>query len=82
MNLSWTENAWDDYWQLKDKRNLKRVNKLLKDIMRSSYEGLGSPEALRHELSGFWSRRITQEHRLVYQIDTQCIYIVQCKGHY
>lgn len=70
MELIWSENAWEDYlwWQTQDKKTLKRINALLKDIQRNGNEGIGKPEALRNNLSGYWSRRITDEHRLVYKI--------------
>ncbi|QRZ62445.1 Txe/YoeB family addiction module toxin [Rothia sp. ZJ932] len=70
MELIWSENAWEDYlwWQVQDRKTLKRINALLKDIQRNGNEGIGKPEALRNNLSGYWSRRITDEHRLVYKI--------------
>ncbi len=84
MKLLFSENAWDDYlfWQKTDKKTLKRINKLIKDIQRNKYEGLGKPEALRHNLSGFWSRRITNEHRIVYKIENNSILIAQLRYHY
>jgi toxin YoeB len=84
MILSWSPSAWEDYlyWQTNDKRKLKQINKLLKDITRAPFEGIGKPEALKHELSGFWSRRITHEHRLVYQVDADQVLIAQCRHHY
>ena len=83
MQIKFDETAWEDYlyWQAHDRNILKRINALLKDIARSPFEGLGKPEALRHSLSGFWSRRITDEHRLIYQI-SDCIVIVSCRYHY
>jgi len=65
-----------------DKKTLKRINKLIKDIQRNKYEGLGKPEALKHNLSGFWSRRITNEHRIVYKIENNSILIAQLRYHY
>ncbi len=84
MKLLFSENAWDDYlfWQKTDKKTLKRINKLIKDIQRNKYEGLGKPEALKHNLSGFWSRRITNEHRIVYKIENNFILIAQLRYHY
>ncbi|EIC20506.1 toxin-antitoxin system, toxin component, Txe/YoeB family [Thiorhodovibrio frisius] len=68
MMISWHPQAWEDYlyWQQEDKRILKRVNALVKDVQRNPFEGIGKPEPLKHEWSGFWSRRINDEHRLVY----------------
>ena len=79
-----TEDAWSDYlyWQTQDKKMLKRINQLLQDIERNGYSGLGKPEPLRGNLSGFWSRRIDDEHRIVYRISEDRIEIIQCKGHY
>ncbi len=82
--LKWYGPAWADYlyWQMQDKKTLKRINLLLKDILRNPYEGIGKPEPLKGKLSGFWSRRIDDSNRLVYRIveDTCCVH--QCKGHY
>lgn len=83
--LSFTEDGWSDYlfWQTQDKKILKKINRLLQDIERNGYSGLGKPEPLKHNLSGYWSRRIDDEHRLVYKIlDDDVIEIYQCKGHY
>ncbi len=84
MKLLFSENAWEDYffWQKTDKKTLKRINKLIKDIQRYKYEGLGKPEALKYNLSGFWSRRITNEHRIVYKIENNSILISQLRYHY
>jgi toxin YoeB len=84
MNKVFSELAWDDYlyWQQEDKKLLKRINKLIIDIERNGNIGIGKPEPLKNELSGFWSRRITEEHRLIYYIDNENIYIVQCRFHY
>lgn len=84
MLLAWTHNAWEDYvfWQKEDKKNLKRINMLVKDVLRSPVEGLGNPEPLKHSLSGLWSRRITQEHRLVYEVREDTVIIHQCRYHY
>ena len=77
-------NGWDDYcyWQEQDKKTLRRINKLIKDIDRQPYEGLGSPEPLRHDLSGYWSREIDKFNRLVYRIEDNEIQIAQCRAHY
>jgi toxin YoeB len=84
MILSWAENAWEDYlyWQQTDKKTLKRVNLLLREIKRQPYQGLGDPEPLKHNWSGYWSRRIDREHRLVYKVTDAAIVIVQCRYHY
>ncbi len=84
MKLLFSENAWEDYlfWQKTDKKTLKRINKLIKDIQRNKYEGIGKPEALKHNLSGFWSRRITNEHRIVYKIENNSVLIAQLRYHY
>lgn len=82
--IVWTETAWDEYlyWQKNDRKILRRINELIKDIHRSPFEGIGKPEALKFSLAGKWSRRIDHEHRLVYQIDNSHIVILQCKYHY
>jgi toxin YoeB len=84
MSLSFHENAWEDYlwWQQNDRQLLKRLNLLIKDIERDPYSGIGKPEALKHDLQGFWSRRISDEHRVVYQVDGDTLYIAQCRGDY
>ena len=84
MKLLWSEKSWEDYlyWQKNDKKILKKINELIKNIKRTPYSGLGKPEALKHQLSGFWSRRITDEHRLVYQISDDTLIIVACRYHY
>jgi len=84
MILSWADLAWDDYlyWQKVDKRILKRINALLKDIKREPYSGVGSPEPLRHNWSGYWSRRINREHRLVYKVMDGEVIVAQCRFHY
>lgn len=84
MILSWAENAWSDYlyWQQKDNKALKRINTLINDITRQPFEGLGDPEPLKHNWSGYWSRRIDREHRLVYSVEGDTLYIVQCRYHY
>ncbi|WP_230656453.1 Txe/YoeB family addiction module toxin [Psychrobacter sp. I-STPA10] len=84
MLLSWTDDAWEDYlyWQKHSKANLKRINTLITAIKRTPFEGIGKPEPLKHELAGYWSRRIDQEHRLVYEVQEEHIIIVQCRFHY
>lgn len=84
MKITWTLTAWEDYlyWQSIDKSKLKRINELIKAITRDPFRGIGNPEALKHDLQGFWSRRIDGEHRLVYQIQEDTLCIVACKYHY
>lgn len=84
MELVFMTNAWDDYlyWQKHDKNMLKKVNELIKQCSRTPFEGLGKPEALKNDLAGWWSRRITQEHRLVYRVENDKLYIAQCRKHY
>ena len=80
----WQDGAWEDYlyWQKEDKKTLKRINELLKDIDRNKYTGIGKPEPLRGELTGYWSRRIDDANRLVYKIDGNMVKIAQCGSHY
>lgn len=82
--LSWTDEAWSDYiyWQGQDRKTLKRINTLIKDVMRSPFEGIGKPEALKANLTGFWSRRIDDVNRLVYAVDDSAITIISCRYHY
>ncbi len=84
MRLIFSEHAWEDYlhWQRADRRLLASINRLIQEIQRSPYEGAGHPEPLRHALSGFWSRRISEEHRLVYRLEGDAILIVQARYHY
>lgn len=84
MILSWAGKAWEDYlyWQTTDRKRLKRINNLIKEIQRHPFEGMGDPEPLRHNWSGYWSRRINREHRLVYKANGEEIIIVQCRYHY
>lgn len=84
MNKIFSALAWEDYlyWQTQDKKTLKRVNELLRDIDRNGYEGIGKPEPLRGNLSGYWSRRIDDKNRLVYRIQDDAVLIVQCRTHY
>ena len=82
--LSWTAEAWKSYlyWQGQDKKTLKRINKLIDATLRTPFEGIGKPEALRENLSGFYSRRIDDTHRLVYAIEEKQIVIISCRNHY
>ena len=84
MKLVWAEHAWEDYvwWQGQDRKVLKRINTLLKNISRHGNEGMGRPEPLRHGFHGYWSRRITDEHRLVYRSHEDESRIVACRYHY
>ncbi len=84
MRLLWEEKAWQEYcqWQQEDKKTLKRINALIKDIMRCPYEGIGKPEPLKDELSSWWSRRIDDYNRIVYQEKDGAIIIANCKDHY
>ena len=84
MKLAWSSIAWNDYlyWQKNDKKKLKRINLLIKESLRSPFEGIGNPEPLKHELQGYWSRRIDKEHRLVYSFADEELLIVACRYHY
>lgn len=84
MRIAWEDRAWQDYlyWQAQDKKTLKRVNAIIKDIKRSPFEGIGKPERLKGDLSNLWSRRITDSHRIVYFVEDDTVYIIACKGHY
>lgn len=84
MKLTWSEEAWEDYlyWQDTDKKTVKKINELIKDASRTPFEGKGKPESLKHNLAGFWSRRITSEHRLVYAISDDSLLIASCRYHY
>jgi toxin YoeB len=84
MNKVWFDEAWEDYlyWQTQDRKTLKRINKLLRDIEQGSFDGFGKPEPLKGELSGFWSRRIDDTNRLVYRIKNDTVEILSCRGHY
>ena len=84
MKLQFSANAWEDYlyWQGTDKSILKRINVLIKDIHRSPFDGIGKPEPLKHALSGIWSRRINDEHRIVYRVDGDVLFIAQLRYHY
>lgn len=82
--LDWTAAAWEDYlyWQTQDRKTLKRINALIRDALRNPFEGPGKPEALRENLSGFWSRRIDDQHRLVYAVEKGDLAVVACRYHY
>ena len=82
--ISFTDKAWEEYcyWQMQDKKTLKRINLLLIDIQRNGFTGIGKPEPLKNNFSGYWSRRIDDTNRLVYKINNEYIEVVQCKGHY
>jgi len=82
--IAWTEAAWEDYvyWQSQDRKTIKRINLLIKDVLRSPFEGIGKPEALRENLSSFWSRRIDDTNRLVYAVEDEKIVIISCRYHY
>ncbi|MGI5099124.1 Txe/YoeB family addiction module toxin [Treponema vincentii] len=82
--IQWDLDAWNDYiyWQTQDKKILKRINQLIKDIGRNPFEGIGKPEPLKGNLTGFWSRRIDEEHRLVYAVEENAVLLISCRGHY
>lgn len=84
MKLIFAEEAWEDYlyWQKQDRRMVERINKLIRKIQREPFAGVGKPEALKHALSGYWSRRITDEHRLVYRVEGDDLLIAQLRFHY
>lgn len=84
MKIKWEADAWDEYvdWQLIDKAILRKINQLIKDIQRQPFTGIGKPEPLKHDLSGYWSRRIDDAHRLVYRVEDDVLTIAQCRGHY
>jgi toxin YoeB len=84
VKIIFSEHAWEDYlyWQRTDRKILERINKLIKEIQRSPFEGTGKPEPLRHGLSGYWSRRITDEHRIVYKVEKDSLHLAQLRYHY
>jgi len=84
MKLTFSEHAWEEYlyWQKADKKVLRRINQLIKEIQRTPFEGIGKPEPLKHGLAGYWSRRINDEHRLVYKINEDAVLIAQLRYHY
>lgn len=84
MKYIFVDESWEDYlyWQKVDKKMVKKINDLLKDISRTPFDGKGKPEALKHKYRGFWSRRINEEHRLIYQVRDDEILIAKCRFHY
>ena len=84
MNIKFTINAWEDYcyWQSIDKKIVKKINELIKDIQQHPFDGIGKPEALKYDLSGYWSRRIDREHRLIYQVIETDLLIYSCRYYY
>ena len=84
MKITFSQNSWEDYisWQSEDKRILKKINTLIKEIQRNPYDGIGKPEPLKYDLSGLWSRRIERDHRLVYQVIHNELFIYSCRYHY
>lgn len=84
MKLKWADEAWEDYlwWHKHDRRLYERVNKLIEEIRKDPFRGIGKPEPLRHEWSGYWSRRINEEHRLVYKVGKGVLFIAACRYHY
>jgi len=84
VKIEFSENAWEDYlyWQKTDKNILKRINSLIQDIQRAPLEGIGKPEPLKHALSGFWSRRINEEHRIIYSVEGDVLQLAQLRYHY
>ena len=84
MKLVFAEQAWADYqhWQKQDKRTIERINKLIQEVMRHPTEGIGKPEPLKHALAGWWSRRINDEHRMVYKLESNALWIAQLRYHY
>jgi toxin YoeB len=84
MKIIFLSTGWEDYlfWQQNDRKTLKKINELIKESIRTPFEGTGKPEPLKHVLSGWWSRRINLEHRLVYRVEDDSLYILQCRYHY
>ncbi len=84
MKIVFLTHAWEDYlyWQKYDKKVLQKINELIKQCQRTPFDGTGKPEALKNDLSGWWSRRISKEHRLVYRVENDKLYIAQCRKHY
>ena len=82
--IQWDFDAWEDYlyWQTQDRKILKKINQLVKDISRNPFEGIGKPEPLKENLAGFWSRRIDEKHRIVYAVEDDKVLIFSCRGHY
>jgi len=84
VKLCFVDESWEDYlyWQKTNKKILARINKIIKDIVRSPYDGIGKPEPLKHKYRGFWSRRIDDEHRIIYRVNKEEIWIIKCRFHY
>ena len=84
MKIEFSPEAWEDYehWLAHDKKIIQRINALIEDISRAPHQGIGKPEPLKYDLSGFWSRRITKEHRLVYKVEGETLFVLQCRYHY
>jgi toxin YoeB len=84
MKIIFTKNSWEDYtyWQVNDRKILRKINELIKEIQRTPFQGKGKPEPLKYDLAGFWSRRIEREHRLVYQVEENAVLIYSCRYHY
>ena len=84
MKLVFSEHAWEEYlhWQKTDRKVVQRIHALIRDVQRTPFEGIGKPESLKHALSGYWSRRITDEHRLVYKVEGDAILVAQLRYHY
>jgi toxin YoeB len=84
VKLMFSQHAWDDYlyWQRTDRKILQRINRLIKDCQRAVFEGMGKPEPLKHGMAGYWSRRITDEHRMVYKVEADALLIAQLRYHY
>lgn len=84
MKLIFSDTAWEDYlyWQKQDRKTVERINKLIQDVQRAPFSGVGKPEPLKHALAGFWSRRITDEHRMVYRVEGEALLLAQLRYHY
>lgn len=84
MKLVFSEHAWEDYlfWQTQDRKTVERINRLIREIQREPFAGIGKPEPLKHALSGYWSRRISEEHRIVYKVEEDALLIAQLRYHY
>ncbi|MBD5138719.1 MAG: Txe/YoeB family addiction module toxin [Ruminococcus sp.] len=84
MKLLWEDRAWDEYlyWQNQDRKTLKKINKIITDIQRNPFDGISKPEPLKGNMSGWWSRRIDEENRIVYYVENSIIFVMSCKGHY
>jgi toxin YoeB len=84
INITFTNKAWGEYcyWQVQDKKTLKKINMILADIQRNNFVGVGKPEPLKNDFAGYWSRRIDSSNRLIYRINNNQIEVIQCKGHY